>query len=128
MKIIISGIILLIAIFISILERKRMNRYWQRYCTGNKWKNDFPNVSKKEIRNFLEEFVNAFAFNSKKRLKFSPDDKVMEIYQTLYPATGCADSLELETFVDNIQKKYGIDLFKKIDEKITLGNIFKMTR
>ncbi len=131
-KLLIIGIIILICIVISIpLEikrRRRLNRYWLRACTGRDWKRRFPEVSKQDIRDFLEVFVDGFAFSSKKRLKFNPDDKVLDIYRALYPTPGWGDALELETFAINLKKKYGFDLKKVTDQDITLGKIFEMAR
>jgi len=76
----------------------------------------------------LEVFVDGFAFSSKKRLKFNPDDKVMDVYRALSPSPGWPDTLELETFADNLLKKCKIDLSEIIAEDITLGEIFRITR
>ena len=131
-KLLIIGIIMLISVAISIpfeiKRRRRLNRYWSRSCTGKDWKRRFPEVPKQDIRDFLEVFVDGFAFSSKKRLKFNPDDKVMDVYRALYPSPGWPDTLELETFADNLLKKYKIDLSEIIAEDITFGEIFRITR
>ena len=131
-KLLIIVIIIFISIAISIpLEikrRRRLNRYWLRQCTGKDWKRRFPEVPKQEIREFLEAFVDGFAFSSKKRLKFDPDDKVMDIYRALYPTPGWPDALELETFAINLEKKYGFKLEKVFDEETTLGRLFEIAR
>jgi len=128
---IIIGIAIIVAIAIIPFERERRKRlgvYWQRSCTGTEWRNRFPNVPKEVIREFLQLFVDGFAFSNKKRLKFSPDDKVMDVYRALYPSTGWPDALELETFAINLEEKYGLDLAKVEDHEITLGGLFEMTR
>ena len=131
-KITIFAIVLLIVILLSIpaeLRRRRnLNKYWARSCTGKRWKTLFPDIPKDDIRDFLEQFVDGFAFSSKKRLKFEPDDKVMEVYQSIYPQQGFADALELETFAINLEKKYGLKLENILNSEITLGQIFKLTR
>lgn len=131
-KLIIIGIIVVISLAIGIpfevKRRRRLNTYWSRPCTGRDWKRRFPGVPKEEIRDFLEVFVDGFAFSSKKRLKFNPDDKVMDVYRALYPTPGWPDALELETFARNIERKYGFDLAKAFDQDITLGGIFEMIR
>lgn len=109
-------------------RRRRLNRFWSRDCTGPDWQERFPDASKQDIRSFLDAFVDGFAFSTKKRLKFSPDDKVMDVYRALYPSTGGADSLELETFGMNLEEQYGIDLAKVENHDITLGALFKMTQ
>ena len=132
MKLISLGIIILlflaIAIPFEIRRRRRLNQYWSRSCTGRDWKKRFPNVPKKDIRDFLETFVDGFAFSSNKRLKFNPDDSVMDIYRALYPTSGWPDALELETFSINLRKRYGFELEKVTDHNITLGKIFELTR
>jgi len=132
MKLISLGIIILlflaIAIPFEIRRRRRLNQYWSRSCTGRDWKKRFPNVPKKDIRDFLETFVDGFAFSSNKRLKFNPDDSVMDIYRALYPTSGWPDALELETFSINLRKRYGFELERVTDHNITLGKIFELTR
>ena len=89
-----------------------LSKYWNKsdYFSAKKWKQSFPNSSNIEIRKFLECFVDGFAFSSKKRLKFEPDDKVMEIYNTIYPPKRflASDALELETFAMNLEDEYKI--------------------
>lgn len=82
------GVILLVLIVMLpyYLKRKKLlQKYWLRSCTGKDWKRRFPEVPKGDIRDFLEVFVDAFAFSSKKRLKFNPEDKVMDVYRAIYP-------------------------------------------
>ena len=109
-------------------SKRRLQRYWDRVCTGAKWRRRFPNIPKEEIRRFLEAFIDGFAFKSNQRLKFAPDDKVMDIYRTLYPSKDWPDALELETFANNLQKTYGFDLSQVHDENATLGQIFEMIK
>lgn len=132
LQIIVSiGVILLVLIVLFpyyLKSRKLLQKYWLRSCTGKDWKRRFPEVPKGDIRVFLEVFVDAFAFSSKKRLKFNPDDKVMDVYRAIYPTPGWPDSLELETFARGLERKYGFDLRKVFDQDTTLGRIFEMTR
>jgi hypothetical protein len=128
---VIIGIAIIVAIAIIPFERerrKRLGAYWQRSCTGAEWRNRFPDEPKEAIREFLQVFVDGFAFSSKKRLNFSPNDKVMDVYMALYPSTGWADALELETLAINLEEKYGLDLTKVEYHEITLGQLFEMTR
>ena len=83
-------------------------------------------MSKEAIREFLEFFVKGFAFSSKNRLKFNPDDKIMDIYRALYPTEGWPDGLELETFSISLEKKYRLDLASVINDDLTLGQLFQM--
>jgi len=109
-------------------RRKRLDRYWRRSCTGSEWQRAFPNVSKDLIRDFLESFTNGFAFRNKRRLKFSPDDKIMDIYKALYPSNDWigGDALELETFSMILEEDYKINLTVVLTDDLTLGQLFEM--
>ena len=107
-------------------RRKRLEKYWTRSCTGSEWRRRFPNASKDLIREFLESFVDGFAFSSKKRLKFSPDDKIMDVYSSLYPAKGWSDDLELETLSIHLEKDYHLNLSDVLTDDLTLGQLFLM--
>jgi propanediol dehydratase small subunit len=112
-------------------ERQRrafLQRFWGRACTGIRWRRRFPDCSASQIREFLGIFVDAFAFPQKRRLSFSPDDKVVEIYRGLYPDKFMADCLELETLVLCLRKRYGINADSFWREDITLGELFARTR
>lgn len=110
----------------SLGIKKRLDHYWSRGCSGAEWRRQFPQATKESIREFLECFVEGFAFDNKKRLKFTPNDKIMEVYRALYPTEGWPDALELETFAINLEKKYRFDLASVFTEELTLGQIFKM--
>jgi len=66
--------VLIATIPFEIRARRRLRVYWDRRCTGIRWRRRFPAVSKQEIRAFLDSFVDGFAFPRKRRLCFSPDD------------------------------------------------------
>src|ERR1700690_3158781 len=125
------GLVILITLAVMIpieLKSKRLlNAYWIRSCTGKEWLNCFPGIPKESIREFLAIFIEAFLFNSKRKLKFKPNDKIMDIYYALYPEKGWADASELEYLAKNLKKKYNIDLYTVTNENITLGEIFEMT-
>lgn len=107
-------------------SKRRLQRYWGRTCTGADWLSRFPNVPKDEIRRFLQAFVDGFSFRDQQRLKFAPDDKLMDVYRALYPSKEWPDALELETFSKNLEKEYGFGLSKITDPDITLGQLFAM--
>jgi hypothetical protein len=124
-------ILVAVVVFIMLIpverERKRrLQRYWDRMCTGREWRRRFPDVPKEAIRRFLQIFVDGFAFKDKDRLKFSPDDKVMDVYRSLYPSEGWPDALEVETFALFIKDEYQFDLAQIQDPEVTLGTLFKM--
>lgn len=91
---------------------------------GKNWKKSFPNTPKEEIRKFLILFTDAFAFSNKNKLKFEPDDKVLEIYRELYPSKWMADSLEVETLAGELEKEYSINFNEIWYEELSLGEIF----
>lgn len=111
----------------SIQGRKRMRRFLDRACAGFRWRRRFPKASKSEIREFLDIFVEAFGFRQQWRLYFAPDDRVMDVYRTLYPVRGTADGMELESLVRDLQKRYGVDMLGSWREDITLGEIYERT-
>lgn len=109
-------------------RRRRLDRYWTRSGTGSEWRRAFPNASKDSIRDFLESFTNGFAFRKKRRLKFSPDDKIMDIYKALYPSNDWigGDALELEMFSKILEEDYKINLADVLTDDLTLGQLFEM--
>jgi len=119
--------------FVVSIKRRRQRRaflqqFWGRACTGIRWRRRYPDSNASQIREFLGIFVDAFAFPKKRRLSFSPDDKVIEIHRRLYPDRFTADCLELETLVLRLRKTYGIDAAGFWREDITLGELFAHTR
>jgi hypothetical protein len=123
------GIAVLGMIPLWIAERKRLQSYWSRSCAGTEWRQRFPDAPKEDVRAFLEAFVDAFGFKSKNRLKFSPADRVMDVYRTIYPPGSAVDAMELETFALTLERQYGVDLVRVWKpEETTLGDIFEMTR
>jgi propanediol dehydratase small subunit len=112
----------------QIQVRKALRPYWDRACTGIRWRRRFPDSPKSSVRDFLDLFVDAFAFPRKRRCCFLPEDRVMDVYRALYPSGGLADSLELETFCNMLKKKYGVDLAASWRGDITLGEIYAQIR
>ena len=129
---ILLGICILFIVPFSIAEERRrrafLRGFWDRACTGIRWRRRFPESSVSQIREFLSIFADAFAFQQKRRLCFSPDDKIMEIYRGLYPDRNTPDCMELETLVVRLRKRYGIDAASFWREDMTLGELFTHTR
>jgi hypothetical protein len=75
----------------------------------------------------LDAFVDGFAFPRKRRLCFSPDDKIIAIYRTLYPSRHTPDSLEMETFAKLLETRYGLDVDHLPQREYTLGELFALT-
>ena len=122
-----TTLILVIALLILFLWNSDSlpRQYRIRTCAGKKWKTSFPSASKKEIREFLLFFVNAFAFNDSNKLKFEPDDRLIDIYKNLYPHKWQADALEFETLAGDLNDIYGIHFDEIWHDRLTLGELFK---
>jgi hypothetical protein len=120
--IVILGIVIFLAsaFYVDGLPKK----YRLRKCMGKHWKSEFPNSSKKEIREFLILFTDAFAFSNNDKLNFSPDDKIYDIYSELYPSKFGVDSLELETLAIDIENQYSLCFNELWSEDLTLGELF----
>jgi len=126
---IIIAIGVLIAVVDDLTRKRRLLRYWRRPCMGPEWRRIFPDVPKADIRNVLDTFSDAFMFTKDNRLKFSPMDRVIDVYRTVYPPGSAVDAMELETFALTLERKCGIDLVAKWKpEETTLADIFTMGR
>lgn len=106
----------------------RMSPYYSRSCAGRAWRKQFPSASKAAIREFLEIFIEDFCLNHRKKLCFRPDDKLMEVYRTIYPVIPRADEMECESFVLSCEQRYGIDLAPRWSENLTLGEAFELAQ
>ena len=120
-----------VAVAIAIMEARHprtIGTYWQRSCAGLSWKRTFPDASKHQVREFLFEFVDSFAFARSRALVFSTTDRLQDIYRALYPIKGWPDALELESFAIRLQERYNIDLGSIWRDNLTLGELFARTR
>ena len=118
-------IVIIVGMLVSVKYFGTPIMYRLRSCAGSEWKRKYPHRNKNEIRDYLEVFIWAFALNEKDKLKFQPADKLMDIYRQIYPSKWLADSLELETFAEDLQNKYGISLDEMWHDEITLGEVFE---
>ena len=125
---IITIIILAILIWAIPFDGTLPKKYRNRKCMGKNWKKSFPNTANEEIRKFLILFTDAFAFSNKNKLKFEPEDKIMEIYRELYPSKWMADSLEVETLANDLEKEYRINFNEMWHEELSLGEIFSKVK
>ncbi len=98
-----------------------------RSCQGAAWRNAFPEASSQDIRDFLKIFVGAFPFQPSSRLNFSPDGSLLAIYRALYPSRWAPDALELETFSQQVERRYGLRFRDDWQEELTLGQLFAVT-
>ncbi|WP_417530449.1 hypothetical protein [Marinobacter lipolyticus] len=97
--------------------------YAVRRCMGREWKAAFPETRKAEIRDFLLLFVQTFAFKDQYKLRFEPDDRILDVYNATSNQWGI-DSMELETLSDALKKHYEVDLHLVWHENLTLGELF----
>jgi hypothetical protein len=118
------GVLILLSALWLRFEFTLPKKYQFRKCEGAHWRRAFPQATKHDIREFLLLFTAAFAFRDSDKLKFSPNDRVWEIYRDLYPNRWVADALELETLTDELKAKHGITLDEIWSEKLTLGQLF----
>lgn len=95
-----------------------------RSCQGKSWRRAFPSASKLEIREFLLVFVRAFALRDGEKLMLRPDDEILAIYRAQYPRRWTPDALELETLAEDIEKRYGLELRRIWNERLSLGQLF----
>ena len=129
LQIAIIALFAVVIVFLSsIQERQKLRRFLERGCAGFRWRRRFPQASKAEIREFLDIFVEAFGFKRSWRLSFAPDDRVMDVYRTLYSPGSLTDSMELESLVGDLQKHFGVDILGSWREDITLADLFTQTR
>ncbi len=96
---------------------------------GKVWKTEFPHISKNKIRLYLECFIDGMAFEDNEKLKFRPEDKIIDVYRSIYGGvTPYGDAMELETFSINIEQHFNVYQQFLIDtwrENITLGELFE---
>lgn len=97
----------------QLLVRKRWRplppAWLMRACQGRAWRRAFPAANKTELRAFLQQLTDAFGFAPHTRLQFSPDDRLMDIYQYFYPPRWRGwqpDNLELEQLERSLAARY----------------------
>ncbi len=95
-----------------------------RSCQGKNWRRAFPSAAKLELREFLLLVAGAFAVRDGEKLTLSPDDEILAIYRALYPRQWTPDALELETLAKDVEKRYGLELRRIWNERLSLGQLF----
>tara|TARA_B100000745_G_C19913337_1_gene306576 strand:+ start:123 stop:512 length:390 start_codon:yes stop_codon:yes gene_type:complete len=119
--------IILIAVLICLaiaFGETLPKKYRIRRCEGRAWKDAFPTTPKNEIREFLTVFTYAFAFKEHDKLRFRPDDRLLDIYNQLYPCKWQADALEFETLAGDLKIKYDASFEDIWHNELTLGELF----
>jgi len=66
----------------------------------------------------------ATAFDASEKLKFSPEDRILDVYRAVYPPRHAPDSLELETFACELEKRFGLRLASLWSDQLTPGEVF----
>ncbi len=113
----------------QIARRHRLSPLFKRPCAGQAWRQTFPDVPVADIREFLKHFVDSFSLRHKNYLRFRPTDRIMDVYRAIYPPRWTVvDSLELETFVQLLQRRYGVASESITRDDLTLGDVFQLTR
>jgi hypothetical protein len=108
-------------------ERNALQQHRERTCMGLRSRRRFPGSPKADIREFLELFCDAFNFTRGSRRRFSPDDRVVEVYRASYPDRLMPNALELETLESRFLQRYGVDMRGFWREDITLGEVYSYT-
>lgn len=121
---IVAILVLLAAVWAVLSTGQLPNPFRARPCQGRLWRRAFPAASKKQIREFLAFFGDAFAFRDIDMLKFRPDDQLLGIYKVLYPSKWLADAMEFETLAEGLRARYGLALEEIWNERLTLGALF----
>ncbi|MCG7979774.1 MAG: hypothetical protein N0E58_16780 [Candidatus Thiodiazotropha endolucinida] len=121
--------VVVFVIYFYFWGMKAPKPYRNRSCMGKEWKTDFPQISKNKIRLYLECFIDGMAFENSEKLKFRPDDKIIDVYRSIYGGvTPYGDAMELETFSMNIEQYFNVSQQFLMDtwrENMTLGELFK---
>jgi propanediol dehydratase small subunit len=115
-------------VWAEVQKTSALRPYWRRPCAGIRWRRRFPETPNREIREFLDMFIEAFGFQHRQRLCFRPEDRVMDVYHAIYPP-GCdiVDGMELESLCRSLRRRYGVDVAESWREDITLGELYERT-
>ncbi len=118
------------ALWISRPGSRAPGSFRGRPCQGRAWRRAFPHASKEEIRDFLSMFAGSFLLHAGERLRFAPEDRILDIHTARYPRQGGlgVDAMELEVLALEAASRYGVDLEAAWSEHLTLGNLFAACR
>lgn len=121
----IVAILILLAVAWSALSKGSIHYPFRaRTCQGRLWRKAFPAASRKQIREFLSLFTDAFAFRDIDQLKFRPDNQLLGIYRARHPSAWVGNPLELDALAAELRARYGVALSEIWDERMTLGGLF----
>lgn len=103
--------------------------YRDRACTGRAWRRRFADAPADKIRLFLDCLVHGMGLPRTARLKFRPEDPVLDIYKAIYGGrVPFGDHMECETFAWNLSDQFAadIDLVQRTwRADVTLGELFE---
>ncbi|AVS88116.1 hypothetical protein C8238_07565 [Paracidovorax avenae] len=118
------------ALWISRPGSRAPGPFRSRRCQGRAWRRAFPHAGNEEIRDFLAMFAGSFLLHAGERLRFAPEDRILDIYTARYPRKGGlgVDAMELEVLALEARGRYGVDLEAALSEHLTLGNLFAACR
>lgn len=124
------GIVLLALAALAWSERRGPIPYRGRACTGRAWRRAYPAAPKDQIRSFLLCSTDGMAFSSETKLKFHPNDQVLDVYRSIYGGqTPLGDHMECETFLENVSREFGCRLESLLavwHSEVTLGDLFAL--
>jgi hypothetical protein len=115
-----------VALIVEGTSRWRLRAMARRDCAGRRWLRSFPGASKADIREFLGVVVDCFRLPGKYRLKFGPEERILDVYRAIH-VTGMPDSLELETFALELERRYQLKLESMWRADLTIGEVFGRT-
>ncbi|AVS91373.1 hypothetical protein C8246_05660 [Paracidovorax avenae] len=118
------------ALWISWPGSRAPGPFRGRPCQGRIWKRAFPHAGKEELRDFLAMFAGSFRLHAGERLRFAPEDRILDVYAARYPRKGGlgVDAMELEVLALETRGRYGVDLEAMRSEHLTLGELFAACR
>lgn len=102
--------------------------YRDRGSLSEQWEQRCGHVGCVTFDAVLTLFCEAFSFNHDDRYKFGPDDRIMDVYRSLYPRWKLwrvADEMEIETFLLELDRQFGIEADRWWND-MSLGDVAEM--
>jgi len=92
------------------------------------WQERYSDARLLHVERILSALCDAFMFNPEDRYKFSPDDRLQDIYRACYPRWKIwqfGDSMEIESLIMILEKEDGIEILNYCPE-ISLGDLVEL--
>lgn len=114
----------------GVIEKHMLRKLSSSVCTGHLWRQAFPQLTKREIRHFLETVLQCFGLGDHYRLRFAPTVKLMDLYRAVEPRgfTMGVDAGELEWLIAEMEGEFDLDLTECWRDDLTLGELFRHAR